>query len=99
MRMKWASEIYFLATLRAAANDLKISGNSSPFLIVHGSCFLVADPGVSTSPARVDPHDVLETKVVPQCDVDDLDSHGHELPAIVAYICLVAARSDIVVVC
>ena len=53
---------------------------------------------MDTSPARVDPHDVLETEIVAQHGGDDLDSHGHEAPAFVADVCLVAAGSDIIVV-
>lgn len=51
----------------------------------------------SSSPG-VYPHDVLKAKVFSQRGIDDLDRHGHELPALVAYVCLVAACSDVVVV-
>lgn len=48
--------------------------------------------------ARVDPQDVPEAEVVAQRGVDDLDGHGHELPAFEADVGLVAARADVVVV-
>ena len=67
-------------------------------LSVHVSCLLVAHPGMGSSSSRVDPHDVLEPKVVSQGDIDDLDCHSHELPALVANIGLIAAGSDIVIV-
>jgi hypothetical protein len=41
---------------------------------------------------------VFEAKVISQCHINDLDGHGHELPALVADCGLVAARSDVVVV-
>ena len=42
---------------------------------------------------------MLETKVVSQGDINDLDCHCNKLPALVADVCLVAAGSYIIVIC
>ena len=54
---------------------------------------------MSASSPGVHPQDVLEPKVLPERRVDHLDRHGHEGPALVAYIRFVAARADLIVVC
>jgi hypothetical protein len=96
--MQWSSNIDPLAIL-GAAEDIHVSRNGRPHLVVHGASLLVADPSVGTTTTRVHPHDVLEAKVLSQGRVDDFYGHGHELPALVADIDLVAARSHVVVVC
>lgn len=40
-----------------------------------------------------------ESKVLTQRHVDDPDSHCNKLPALVADIRLVTARSDVVIIC
>ena len=51
----------------------------------------------SSSP-RVYPHYVLETEVVPQRSIYNLDRHGHEVPALVTNIGFVAACPYLVIV-
>lgn len=41
---------------------------------------------------------MLEAEIVTQCHINDLDGHGNELPAFVADIRLVAARSNVIVI-
>jgi hypothetical protein len=42
---------------------------------------------------------VLKVKVLSQGRIDDLYGHVHKLPALVADIGLVAARSHVIIVC
>eukprot|EP00959_Pyramimonas_sp_CCMP1952_P036236 758172-Pyramimonas_sp.AAC.1 len=48
--------------------------------------------------AGVDPEEALETKVVPQPLIDDLDGDGHQRPAFVADVSAGAAGAHVVVV-
>lgn len=41
---------------------------------------------------------MFKPKIGPQGRVDDLDRHGHELPAFVAYIRFVATCPDLIVI-
>lgn len=86
------------AALGAAPDDLKVAGDGAALLVVEEAGLLVADPGMGTTAARVDPEDVAEAKVVAQGGVDDLDGHDHEAPAAGADVGLVAAGTDLVVV-
>lgn len=97
--MKRPPEIDLLPALRTAPDDFQIPRDGAPLLVVHGTRLLVADPRVRATTARVHPHDVLKPEVVPQCCVDGLDGHCHELPAFVADVGLVAACADAVVIC
>ena len=99
MRVQWAFYVDFLPALRTALDDFEVSRNGSPFLIIHGSGTLIADPGVRASTTRVDPHDVLETEIVSQRGVDDFDSHSDERPTLVTDVGFIAAGSDLVVIC
>ena len=84
MRVEWPFQIDLLASLVTALEQLKITGNSPPPIITHLSRLLIANPSVGTSPTRVNPQDVLEAEVVPQCLLDHLDGHGYPLPTPVA---------------
>lgn len=53
---------------------------------------------MSTSSARVYPEDVLETEVFTETSVNHFDSHGHESPAFVAYVCFVATSADFIII-
>ena len=53
---------------------------------------------MDASPARVDPEEVLKSKVLPECPVQDLDGDGHEPPALVTDGGAFAARPHVVVV-
>ena len=59
---------------------------------------LVADPAMDTSPTRVDPHNVLEPKVLPECALTHFHGAGHVLPALLADRRALAARPDVVIV-
>lgn len=96
--MQRPAQIHPLPALRAAADDLEVARDGPPLLVVHEAGLLVADPGVGAAAARVDPEDVAEAEVVAQGGVEDLDGHGHELPALEADVGLVAARAHVVVV-
>ena len=96
--MERPPNINLLPALRTTLNDLEIAGDGLPFLIVHVPGLLVAHPCVGSSSSGVDPHDVLEPKIIPQGDIDNLDRHSHELPALVANIGLVATSSNIVII-
>lgn len=98
MRVQWPPHIHLLTALRTTLYHLKVTGNSPSLLVVQAADLLVAHPGVCTSATGVNPHDVLEAKVVSQRRVDDLDRHGHECPALVADVGLVAAGTNVVVV-
>lgn len=91
-------DIYFFATLRATLDYFQVVCYGPALLIVHRPGLLVAHPSVGTSSSRVHPHDVVEAKVVSQSHVDNLDGHGHELPALVADGGLVTACSNVVVI-
>lgn len=97
--MQRSLHIDLLATLSSAFDDFEIPCDGPPSLIVHVPCSFIADPGVGTSPARVDPHDVLKPEIGPQGYVDDFDGHGDERPAFVADVRLIATCSDLVVIC
>lgn len=98
VRMQRPPQVHPLPALGAAADDLEVAGDGAPLLVVHEAGLLVADPGVGAAAARVHPEDVAEAEVVAQRGVDDLDGHGHELPALEADVGLVAARAHVVVV-
>lgn len=98
MGVQRSPDINLLPALRTALDDFEVASNSFTLLVVHVSRLLVANPGVSSSSSRVDPHDVFESKIISQCDIYHLDGHSHELPAFVADVRLVAASSDIVVI-
>lgn len=97
--MQRSLHIDLLATLSSAFDHFEIPGDGPPPLIVHVPCSFIADPGVGTSPARVDPHDVLKPEIVSQGYVDDFDGHGNKRPAFVADVRFVAACSDLVIIC
>jgi hypothetical protein len=99
MWVKRSFDIDLLATAGTTSDNPKVPNNGPPLLIVHVAYLLIADPCVNTSTTRVDPHDMFKAKVLAQCIINDLDGHGHELPALVANIGLVAAGTDVVVVC
>ena len=97
--MQRPPHIDLLPALRTALDHLQITSNRPPLLVIHSPRLLVADPGVGTTSTRVHPHDVAEAKVLAEGEVDNLDGHGHELPAFVADVGLVAAGTDVIVVC
>lgn len=99
MGMQWPLHIHLLSTLSTSLEYLQITGNGPSFLVFHSSCLLVAHPRVCTTTTRVNPHDMLEAKILSQRNIDHLDSHGYELPAFDANVGLVATCSDVVVVC
>ena len=99
MRVQRSPDVHLLATLCTTLEHLQVSCHSPPLLILHSPRLLVANPGVGTTSARVDPHDVLETEIVAQSLVDHLNSHGDELPTLDANVGLVATCPDIIVVC
>jgi hypothetical protein len=41
---------------------------------------------------------MLESEIIPQSYVDNLDSHRNELPTFITDVCLVAASSNVIVV-
>lgn len=96
--MQRPSQIHPLTTLGTTDNDLEIASNDGPLTVIQIPRGFVRDPGVDTSSPRIYPHDVLESKVVAERSSNNLDSHGHKLPALVADVCLVTAGTDIVVV-
>lgn len=98
MMMQWPPHVDLLPTLRTPLQHLQVSRDSPPLLIIHEARLAVTHPGVGATSARVDPHDVLEAKVLAQGGVGDLDGHGYELPALEADVGLVAAGTDVVVV-
>ena len=97
--MQWSFDVDFLPALRPTFYDFEVSCHSSSLVIIHGSSALIADPGMGSSTARVDPHDVLEAKVVSQGCIYDFDSHSDKRPTFVADVGFVAAGSDLVIVC
>merc|ERR1711939_1083801 len=58
----------------------------------------VRDPAMDATPARVDPEQVREAKVVAERGVDHAHGHGDKLPAAPADTAARAARADLVVV-
>lgn len=98
MRMQWSLNIDSLSPLCPALYDLEIPSNRSSLLIVHQSSLLVANPGVSSSSSRVDPHDMLETKIVSQRNINHFDCHSNELPALIADVGFVTAGANIIVI-
>lgn len=99
MRVQWSPDVHLLATLCTTFEDLQVSCDGPPLLVLHGPRLLIADPGVGTTPTRVDPHDMLEAEIVTQCLVYHLDGHSDELPTLDADIRLVATRPDVVIIC
>ena len=55
-------------------------------------------PTMYSSPSRIDPEQVFESKVLSECPVEHLDGHRHELPALEADVGPGAARSNVVVI-
>jgi hypothetical protein len=53
---------------------------------------------VCTSSPRVNPHNVLESKILLQCHIYNLDCHRHKLPTLVADGSLVATCPDVIIV-
>jgi hypothetical protein len=98
VRVQRSLDSNLLTTLRASLQNLKIAGNGLSLLVIKVTRFPVAYPSVGTTTTGVHPHDVLETEVITQSHIDDLDGHCDELPALVADVGLVAARTDIVVI-
>jgi len=98
VRVERPLHINTLATLSSALNNLKISSDSSPLLVIHLPSFLVTHPCVSSSSSRVYPHNVLEAKIITQCHINNLDSHSDELPAFIADIGLVTACPNVIVI-
>lgn len=98
MRVQWPPDVHLLATLCTTFENLQVPCHGPPLLVFHSPRLLIADPGVGTTPTRVDPHDVLEAEILAQCLVHHLDGHCDELPTLDANVCLVAACPDIVVV-
>lgn len=99
MRVQRSPDVHLLATLCTTFEDLQISCHGPPLLVFHSPRLLIADPGVGATSTRVDPHDVLESEVLAQCLVYDLNSHGHELPTLDTNVCLVAACPNVIVIC
>ncbi len=54
---------------------------------------------MDTSTSGVNPDEMFVAQVVAEGGADDLDGHCHKLPTFVTDVCLVTARSDIVVIC
>lgn len=65
VRMKRSPQVHLLAALGTTSDDLEVASNGSPLLVIHRPGFLIAYPGVDSSPSGVDPHDVLEPEVLP----------------------------------
>lgn len=99
MWVKRPLHVNLLATAGTTSDNPKVSNDGPSLLVVHVAYLLITDPCVNTSTARVDPHDMLKAKVLAQCVIDDLDGHGHELPALIADVGFVTAGTDVVVVC
>lgn len=98
VRVQGPTDINLLAA-QFASHHLKVARDGLPLLVVQGPCLLVADPGVDTTTTRVNPEDVIVAKVLPQGRLQDFDGHGREFPALAADVGLVAACSDVVIVC
>ena len=62
---------------------LEITGYSASCFIRKVTCSFVTDPGVHSTTSRVKPSNVLKAKIFAQSLLHDLDSHGHEFPALV----------------
>ena len=99
VRMQRPLYVHFLSSLCATFYDLQIPCDCSSLLIIHLPSFLVANPSVSATTTRVNPQDMLESKIISQSYIDYLDSHCDELPALNTDICLIAACSNIIVIC
>lgn len=91
-------EVDFLPALVATTEELEVVGNALSFLVIHVSCTLVADPGMSTSPSGINPKNVLEAKVFPQSGINDFDGHGDEGPALLADVGAGTTCPDLVIV-
>mmetsp|Transcript_25024 Transcript_25024/g.62547 ORF Transcript_25024/g.62547 Transcript_25024/m.62547 type:complete len:435 (+) Transcript_25024:215-1519(+) len=76
----------------------EILGDSGAALIGQLARALVADPAVDTAAPRVNPQQVLESKVVPQALIHNLDGNCHEGPALIADVGGGATRAHVVVV-
>lgn len=98
MGMERPFHIDFLATLCSTFNYLQIPCERFSFLIVHYSRPFVANPGMCSSSPRIDPHDMLESKIFSQRCINDLDGHCDEGPAFVADVCFSAAGTYLVVI-
>lgn len=98
MRMQRPLDIDLFPALVAAAQQLQIASNGPALLIVHFSCPLVADPAMRASASRVDPQQMLETKVFSERHVNDLDGHGDKSPALLTDASATATRANLVVV-
>lgn len=99
VRMQWSLRVYSFSTLVTTSQKLKIPCYCPSLLIIHLPCPLVTNPTMCTSSPGVHPQQVLEAKVFPQRLVHDLDRHCDECPALVTNLCLLTARSDVVVIC
>lgn len=85
-------------TLRASLYNFKISSNRPPLLIIHLPSLLITYPSMGTSSTGVDPHNVLETKIISQRNIHNLDSHRNKLPTLIAYIRFVTTRPNLVII-
>ena len=59
---------------------------------------LVADPAMDTTSPRINPDDVLEAEILPQCGLTHFHGAGHVLPALPADRRALAARSYIIII-
>lgn len=99
LSIKCSLDVDFLSTLRASFDNFEVSSKSPASLVVHPPCPSVTDPGVRSSSAGVDPHDMLESAVFSQSGIYYFDGHGHERPTFMADVGFDATCSDLVVVC
>lgn len=99
MWVQWPLQVHPLTGLRASTHDLQVVGDGPAPVVGKFAGSRVADPGVRTTTTRIDPHDVLETKVLAQRGIHDFDCHRDECPAFRADVSFRTASADVVVIC
>lgn len=97
--MKWASNVDLLTTLSTSFYNFEISCKRFSSLVIHLSCSFITDPRMSASAPRIYPQNMCKPEIFPQGYIYDLDRHGDKRPASMTYVGLVAARSNLIVVC
>ena len=98
MRMKRPFYVDLLSTLCSPFDNLQVSCESLSPLIIHYSRSFITYPRMRSSSPRINPHNVLETKIFSQSRINNLYSHSHERPALMTDIGLAATGTYLVVI-
>ena len=86
------------APLTLALDDGEVLGDRRATFVAQLSRALIADPAVNTATTGIDPQQVLETEILAQADVEHLERHRHQRPALSTDPSLLAARPHVVVI-